>query len=194
MIRKLIWATALACLALPNSAHLPAADIKVPQATQITLADGTIALTQIVYAIDARPMMIIALPNGDAKIFYLATNSPTPPPIPPIPPTPVPTKLTIAIVTEPALQTPEQARVITDATFQTEAKNNHDFLGIVTPDAADSVTKEVPAKLAPFLTEAKLHQLPWIIFATQSGTVVWQGPPPATPEALMEILHKYGGK
>jgi hypothetical protein len=67
-------------------------------------------------------------------------------------------------------------------------------LGLVTPDAADSVTKEVPAALAPFLAEAKLHKLPWILFANAQGKIVWQGPPPATEAQLLETLHTYGGK
>jgi hypothetical protein len=193
MFRRLLKWHALVCSSLIFGSACSAADILVPQATQLSLDNGTVAIATIVRGPENATMLIVAKPDGTAEIFYVtASPGPTPPPPPP-PPPPKPTKLTIAIVEEPVNTTPQQSQVITSVQFHDAAKAKHDDLGIVTPDARDSATKEVPAKLAPFLAAAKNRKLPWIMFADPTGKIVWEGNPPASVSELIELLKKYGG-
>jgi len=194
MYRKLYFILASLYIGLPSCLNIRADEIKIPQQAQIALADGSVAQATFVAIPQQQLMMIVQLQDGHAAIFYLSKNVNPINPVNPVDPEPVPQRLTIAIVENPADVTPQQARVIQSRTFTEEAKRKHNFLGIVTPDAKDAKTNEVPAQLAPFLSEAKLHDLPWIIFTNAAGTIVWQGAPPATAAELIATLHKFGGK
>jgi hypothetical protein len=192
---KRLFLTALLVLTLHGCVYYAAAaEIKIPQATQITMDDGSVNAAHICYAVGNRPMIVVALPGGMARIYYLTNLEPAPTPIPPPDPQPTPQKLSIAIVQEPSEVTPAQARVIQSPIIAAEAAKRGEFIGSITPDTRDSVTKEVPAKLAPFLAAAALRELPAVIILDQAAKVIWAGPVPETEGELLKQFSKCGGQ
>lgn len=167
--------------------------LDVPQQTQITIDRGAVTAATITAGPSNTKLLLVMLPDGTAELYYLSKAAPAPNPDPSPQPPPTPQRLTIAIVEDPLTVSPQQAGVITAAEWVNAAKQNHDYLGIYAPDAANSATKETPAKLAPFLKAASLRKLPWIMFADAQGHIVWQGNPPATVAELLQLLKRYGG-
>jgi len=169
------------------------ADLQVPQQFAITLADGQLSTAILAAGPQDSVLLLIQQPDGTAIVRYLckAPVVPTPGPTP----TPViePTRLQIAIVADPVATTPQQATVILSKQFHDAAKAAHVDLGVVSPTVKDSVTGEVPPAVAPFLKAASGKPLPWAMFANTSGSIIWQGQPPATESEFLALLKKYGG-
>jgi len=163
----------------------------------LPLADKTTAVAVILPTLNEQAFLVYATPSGKIGLYLLSltTPSPTPPvpPIPPIPPTPIPQKLTIAIVEDPAATTHQQRAVLTDPLWRNLAAEKHDFRGIIPADIIEKGTGKPPASLVPFLDRAKLHNLPWIMFTTATGTIIWEGQLPTTAQELAAIIRQHGG-
>ena len=163
----------------------------------LPLADGSTAQARLLPTHDGEAWLVYATSSGKLGIFYLSPTKPdpgpNPPPPPPPPPPPVPTKLTIAIIENPATTTQEQRQVLADPAWRQAAAGKHTQLGIIPNDVIDKSTGQPPARLVPFLDRAKLHNLPWIIFTNAAGTIVWEGTVPTTAAELAALIAKYGG-
>lgn len=61
----------------------------------------------------------------------------------------------------------------------------------------DKDVRTPPADLASYLEHAKGKALPWLMLTPQTGAaagrLAWEGPVPATPNDLVELLRKVGG-
>lgn len=192
------------CLA-GNAMDLPAQTPAPAQQTpfQLPLADQTQVQAVFLPTLEGRSYLVYATKSGSLGLWTMTpTLSPSPlppippqpkPPIPPVPPVPpVPQKLTIAIVEDPLSTTPEQRQVLVDPTWRKFAKEKHDFKGIIPFDLIDKETGKPPPSLSPFLDRAKLHSLPWVLFTSKTGQVVWEGPLP-TAQELTNLILKFSG-
>ena len=178
--------------------------------TQFTLplANKTSAAAVLLPTQAGQAYLVYATPTGKIGLYLLTSTTPDPipplppepppvppPPVPPppVPPVPVPQRLTIAIVEDPATTTVEQRQVLADPTWRNLAAEKHDFRGIIPADVIEKGTGKPPASLAPFLDRAKLHALPWCMFTTTAGVILYEGPLPTTAAELIAIIHRYGG-
>jgi hypothetical protein len=115
------------------------------------------------------------------------STDPLPPdPIPPIPP--IPDKLHIAVIENPLTTTQKQRQILADPAWRTRAAKDHHFYGVIPNDLKDKRSGKPPAHLKPFLERAALHNLPWIIFADEAGTILWEGPLPSTSKELENLI------
>jgi len=167
--------------------------------TQFTLplANKTSAAAVLLPTQAGQAYLVYATPTGKIGLYLLTSTTPDPipplPPEPPVPPVPGPQRLTIAIVEDPATTTVEQRQVLADPTWRNLAAEKHDFRGIIPADVIEKGTGKPPASLAPFLDRAKLHALPWCMFTTTAGVILYEGPLPTTAAELIAIIHRYGG-
>jgi hypothetical protein len=107
---------------------------------------------------------------------------------------PTPTKLTIAVIENPATTSAADRAVLADPIWRQPAALKNTFLGIIPSDLIDKATGQPPPRLAPFLVRAGLHNLPWIIFANDAGTIIWEGSVPTTAAELAALIAKYGSR
>jgi hypothetical protein len=159
----------------------------------LPLADGSTAQARFLPTHDGEAWLVYATKSGKLGTYYLTPKDPGPQPnpIPPVPP--VPTKLTIAIVEDPARTTQAERQVLTDPAWRTPAAAKHNLLGIIPNDLIDKETGQPPPRLAPFLDRAKMHNLPWIMLTDQAGTIIWEGQVPTTAAELINLIKRYGG-
>lgn len=168
------------------------ADDIPPPATNLTftlpLADTTDAQAIVLRAPELRYHLIYATSTGEMAVWTLTpSNVPIPPdPIPPVPP--LPDKLHIAIVENPLTTTQAQRQVLAAPAWRAHAKKDHHFLGVIPHNLKDKRTGQPPAHLQPFLDRAALHNLPWIIFANDAGTIIWEGPLPPSAKELENLI------
>ena len=178
--------------------------------TQFTLplADQTTAAAVLLPTANGQAWLCYATQTGKIGLWILtpATTPPNPepqpipppvppPPVPPVPvpPVPVPQRLTIAVVEDPQTSTSEQRGVLANKTWRNLAGEKHDFRGIIPVDVIEKGTGKPPASLVPFLNAAKGRMLPWVMFGSATGIILWEGPLPATSAELIALIHKYGG-
>lgn len=159
----------------------------------LPLADGTSATAQFLPTQNGAGWLVYATSSGKLATYYLTPTQPGPQPIPPTPVPPTPTKLTIAIVEDPATTSQTQRSVLCEPTWRKLATEKHDFVGIIPNDVIDKRTGQPPPRLAPFLDRAKLHNLPWIMFSDSAGVIVWEGQVPTSALELTKLLQRYGG-
>jgi hypothetical protein len=142
---------------------------------------------------DGEAWLVYATSSGKLGTYYLTPKDPgpQPDPIPPVPP--VPTKLIIAVVENPATTTQQQRQVLADPAWRKPAAEKHTLLGIIPNDVIEKETGQPPPRLAPFLERAKLHNLPWIMFTTEAGVIIYEGQLPTTAAELASLIKQYGG-
>jgi len=170
----------------------------------LPLADKTTAAATLLPTQNEQAWLVYATGNGKIGIWTLAPTSPSPnpippippepiPPVPPVPPIPIPQKLTIAIVENPTKTTPEQRAVLANPTWRKLSTEKHDFRGIIPTDVIEKGTGKPPTSLVPFLDRAKLHNLPWCMFTTADGRILWEGQLPTSAKELAALIQRYGG-
>jgi hypothetical protein len=159
----------------------------------LPLTDSTTATAIILPMQDGQAYLVYATNAGKLGVYYLTPSSPNPPPPPPPPPPPIVQKLTIAIVEDPLTTTLEQRTLFSDPAWRKLATDSNNFKGIIPNDIKEIKTGLPPADLAPFLDRAKLHNLPWIMFTSAKGVILWEGNPPSTKEEMILLIHKFGG-
>lgn len=207
MFPPLTKSLSLSLLVLVSTAPTPMTATPAP-ATQtnfsLPLSDGSTATARLLPTTNGEAWLVYATSSGQLAAYYLTPHQPVPPPTPPTPdpptplppppdPQPQPTRLTIAVIENPETTTNAQRAVLTNTTWSTAATAKHTFLGIVPDDVIDKTTGLPPPRLAPFLARAKLHNLPWILFADPNGVIVWEGTVPTTATELTALIAKYGG-
>lgn len=164
---------------------------------QLPLTDGTTASAVFLPTLNGQAYLVYATPTGKLGLYLVTPTEPSPtpePPVPPLPPLPpVPQRLTIVIVEDPARTTQAQRSILADPTWRELAKQKHDFRGIAPKDLISKETGKPPTDLQLFLARAPADRLPWILFATSSGAILYEGPLPATAAALTELIRKHGG-
>lgn len=137
-------------------------------------------------------VVILATVNGDMPRLYQRTiqvgkaEPPTPPTPPPNPPLPPNAKAAWAVVIrESGEQTPDQAKIFYS-----------DQLRTILPHPLQVVDKDVAqGAFAPFAALARSGgKLPWLVLTAEDGTIVWQGPLPATLDETVAILKQHGGR
>lgn len=184
----LCWLTLAAAAAL---AQPPALAPSVP--FTLPLTDGTMAQAQFLPTQNGEGWIAYATNSGKLATYYLTPTrpGPQPDPIPPVPPQP--TRLTIAIVENPAATTQPLRAVLASPEWREEAAAKHNFLGIIPNDVIDKKTGQPPPRLAPFLDRAKTHDLPWVMFTNAQNVILWEGQLPSSATELKNLIKKYGG-
>lgn len=159
----------------------------------------------IVVVIRAGKVSVIAIAASEsgelsefAEVIFDAATTPDPvkPPSPPTPPGP-PTAVKIKAV---AVYESADASVLGEKFFaSTELasrwkQRGHSAPVIADKDVKDPETNTTPAKLKPYIDRAAGKTLPQLyLIDAATGNVLYEGPLPATPAAMIELLNKIGG-
>ncbi len=128
------------------------------------------------------------------KLVPQVNPDPGPGPIPPVPPVPVPTPTAFygVVIEEQSARTAEQGIVLGSQKVR-EAFGAGNFR-VEDKDVKDKAG-QVPVELAPYLTRAKDKTLPYLMVIDKgTGKAYWEGPLPATVDALLKVLGKGGAK
>jgi hypothetical protein len=159
----------------------------------LPLADQTIREAIFLPSPNGQAYLVYATSTGQLGLWTLTPTNPPPAPEPTPPTPPPPQKLLIAVVENPTTTTLEQRAVLAAPTWREIATEKHVFFGIIPNDVIEKGTGKPPASLVPFLDRAKEHTLPWCMFFTQRGEIVWEGQIPATAKELIDLIQRYGG-
>ncbi len=159
----------------------------------LPLSDGT-TTEAVLLPIDADHMwMVYAQRDGKIGFWRMSRSLDPIPPDPVPPPPPEPTRLTIVIVEDPERSTQVERDILADDEWRGLAMEKHSFLGIIPVDLIDKRTGKPPPLLAPYLNLSKGKELPWMILSDDAGNVIWSGHLPESPEAVTDLIKRYGG-
>lgn len=161
----------------------------------------------IVVVIRAGKVSVIAIAASEsgelsefAEVVFDAATAPDPvkPPSPPTPPGPTPrpgVKLKTVVVYESADASTAGGDYFASKELATRWKErSHLPPTIADKDTKDPETGTTPAKLKPYIDRARGKTLPQLYLVdSTTGDVLYEGPLPNTPAAMLDLLTKIGG-
>lgn len=115
---------------------------------------------------------------------------PKPDPNPKPDPTP-PGPRWVMMVEESSQRTPGLAAVISSESLRQYVSSKGHHWRVWDKDLAKDQT--APAEIAPWLNRAAGKQLPWLMISDDAGRVLWEGPCPADPISVQQLIVKHGG-
>jgi len=130
--------------------------------------------------------------------FDAATPDPVKPPSPPTPPGPTPrpgVKLKTVVVYESADASTAGGDYFASKELAARWKEkSHLPPTLADKDVKDPETGTTPVKLKPYIDRAKGKTLPQLYLVdSTTGDVLYEGPLPTTPAAMIDLLTKIGG-
>lgn len=144
----------------------------------------------ITVSADGKSTLRVLYASGEdiCEAFYSLERKDAPKPEPKPEPLPVPTTLWGIVVEESSKQVPEQAIVLTSPRVRALFTNQP--LRVIDKDT------EVAPALQPYADRAKGKALPMLFLVDDKGTIYYEGPLPATVEAMIDLYNekKGGGK
>lgn len=162
----------------------------------------------IVVVIRAGKVSVIAIAASEsgelsefAEVVFDDQVDAKPKPIPPSPPTPTPptprpgVKLKAVVVYESADALTAGADYFASKELAQRWRDRSHLPPVLADqNVKDPETGTAPAKLKPYLDRAKGKTLPQLyLVASDTGDVLYEGPLPATPAAMLDLLTKIGG-
>jgi hypothetical protein len=116
----------------------------------------------------------------------IGTPEPEPDPNPIPPPPPVPGKRWIILIEETSERTPQLASVLTDArnVWRPYLKTQGHYFRAWDRD-------NVPPDGVTWLAECE--SVPTLFISDEEGNVSYKGPPPSTPQAMLDLIKEHGG-
>lgn len=197
----LVLSAVLAARAADEPTPVPAANSPF----SLPMSDRTRVTAQFLPAPNGQAWLVYSLPNGHLGLWAMIPTGqvippqpdptpPTPDPIPPKPIPPQPVTLKAVLVENPLTTPPTTKAAFLNPQVKQAADATSSLFAIIPQDMKDPKTGQPPTDLLPFLKAADGNTLPWLILSDQANTILWQGPAPTTPTALIDLLHQTAGK
>lgn len=147
-------------------------------------------------------LAIAASDTGELSDFaeFAFLVDPIAPPVKPDPPKPDPVRPTAVKLKAVAVYESMDASVLGEKFFASAdlaarwKEKGHSAPVIADKDVKDPETNATPAKLKPYIDRAAGKSLPQLyLIDAATGNVLYEGPLPTTPAAMIELLNKIGG-
>lgn len=163
----------------------------------------------IVLVVRAGKVVVLAIASSETGelsawaevVFDQDDAKPNPSPLPPTPPGPLPptprpgVKLKAVVVYESSEASTAGADYFSSKELASRwRERSHLPPTLADQNVKDPETGTTPAKLKPYVDRARGKTLPQLyLVASDTGDVLYEGPLPTTPAAMIDLLTKIGG-
>jgi hypothetical protein len=143
---------------------------------------------------------LILVPSQYPDRFVLLTSdfqtwhimlADTPQPSPSPTPQPAAQTIWITVVEETSQRTPQQAAVINSKAVADLIQARGHYWRAIDQNARNE-QGQAPADLAAYV-QRSAGRLPYVILTDSAGKILFEGPLPATEQAMLDLVKKYGG-